>query len=113
MAQKRIPKRLLPHRNASVQRYRGQTGVKKVYSAAEPIERCQVVLKRRVLRSADEVTHISTMQVHLDGTQIAAPPVESLVTVHTGTPHERTSRVLSVELYDDPDTYSVLVLNLE
>lgn len=113
MPQKRIPKRLLPHKNTTVQRYRGQTGVKKVYAAPESIERSQIVLKRRMLRSDGADTHISTMQVHLDGTQVTAPEIDSLVTVHSGTPHERTSRVLSVELYDDPATYSVIVLNLE
>lgn len=113
MAQKRIPKRVLPQSGTTFQAYKGETASGSVYEAPVALERTQVAHKRRVIKGPNDTTHISSTQVYYDASVEPDVPAESLVTVYPGKPQERTAVVLSIEFYHDPKTYSLTVLNLE
>jgi hypothetical protein len=98
-----IPAALLPHR-ITVRPYLGSGPYGDVFADPVTVRRAFVEDRRRLVRSADgdEVISETTVRTR-PGEHI---PVRSLVTVWAGTPHERTGRVITSNLFDHPSTWS-------
>ncbi len=104
-----IPAVLLPH-TITVRAYLGTGPYGDAYGDPVVIRRTFVEDRRRLIQSTsgEEVISETTVrtrpQVHI--------PVRSQVTVWQGTPHERTARVITANLFDHPSSWSHLEVAL-
>ncbi|MCP3799746.1 hypothetical protein NLX83_10800 [Allokutzneria sp. A3M-2-11 16] len=98
-----VPAVLLPHM-ITVRLYLGTGPYGDVHGDPVLIRRTFVEDRRRLVRSADGDELISETTVRTRPHEHI--PVRSLVTVWPGTPHERTGRVLTSNLFDHPSSWS-------
>lgn len=108
---RRIPRRVLPNRGTTYRAYLGtRADGDDRLDATASVKYSLVEQKQRIVRSATGEEKTSSARVYLDAEHVV--PEGSLVTVHTGTPRERTSRVVAVDFFED-HAYSLTVLYLE
>lgn len=104
----RIPRVLLPH-TITVWPYEGTGAYNDQHG--KPIEvRAQVEDSRRLTRSTTGEALVSSTTVRTL-LEVHAPP-GSLVTLWSGTPHERTARVITAHRFEHPGTPGHLELAL-
>lgn len=98
-----IPAVLLPH-TITVRPYLGTGPYGDVHGDPVVIRRTFVEDRRRLVRSStgDEVVSETTVRTR----PRERIPVGSLVTVWASTPHERTARVITANLFDHPSSWS-------
>lgn len=99
----------LPH-SITVRPYLGTGPYGDVLGEPVVIGRAYVEDRRRLVRSADGDELISETTIHTGPDEHI--PVRSLVTVWATTPHERTGRVITANLYDHPAAWSHLEIAL-
>ena len=103
-----LPAALLPH-TVIVRPCEGTGPYGDVFG--DPVSRRAFVEDRRrlvVSATGEEVTSETTVHTGPD----AGVPVGSQVTVWTGTPHERTARVITTSRYEHPGSWSHLEIAL-
>lgn len=109
---RQIPNSSLPHKNVSYQPYTGDGANGRIFGASVAVKRALVVQKDTLVRSKDGEQVVSGTQVYLDA--VNPIPENSLVTVFTGTPFEKTATVITSEHYDSGrqiQPFLVLFLN--
>ncbi|WP_146114015.1 hypothetical protein [Arthrobacter sp. MYb211] len=89
----------------------GQGPNGQVYGAPVEIERAYVEDKVQVIKIADGADVASSSFIVVDP-DVVIPP-ESLITVWTGTPRERESRLMQSNYFQHPSAPSHVVLYLE
>lgn len=103
-----IPAMLLPH-SITLRRYLGTGPYGDMHDDPTLVHRVFVEDRRRLVRSPTGEEVISETTVHTRPVQV---PVGSLVTVWAGTPHERTARVITANLFDHPSSWSHIEITL-
>ena len=105
----RIPAVLLPH-IITVCAFQGTGPYGDEFADPVTVRRVFVEDRRRLVRAqtGEEVVSETTVRARPH----ARIPVRSLVTVWTGTPHDRTARVITANLLDHPSSWSHLEVTL-
>jgi hypothetical protein len=105
-----IPAVLLPH-TITVRPYLGTGSYGDAYGDPVIVRRTYVEDRRRLVRSTtgEEVISETTVRTR----PVEHIPIGSHVTVWQGTPHERTGRVITVNLFDHPSSWPHIELALE
>lgn len=118
-----IPNRLMPDKNLH---YRNPRTGSNGRSHGAPIvpARAQVLLRTKLVRNAAGETAVSSAQVTMDAVQVEredtgqvaaehAVALGALFTICKGTAWERTSKVIALDLYNDPGVQPFVVCFLE
>jgi hypothetical protein len=105
----RIPAVLLPH-TITVRPYLGTGPYGDVFGDPVIVRRTFVEDRRRLVRTATGEEVISETTVRTRPREHI--PIGSQVTVWHGTPHERTARVITTNLFDHPSSWSHLEITL-
>lgn len=108
---RKIPDRLMPHKNTSYTPCTGTGRNGRTYGPRTSVPRALVVQKTKLVRNSDGEQVVSGTQVYLDA--LTPIPVNSMYRVNEGNPFMAESVVLAVELYQHPLVGPLLVLNLE
>lgn len=104
-----IPADLTPH-TVTIEPLTGSGGMGETFGPAVPDVPALVVEGATLVRSASGAEVVSAAQVHCSW-DVVAPP-GSKVTIWTGTPKQRTARVISTSGGPHPTLPSFLTLNL-
>lgn len=103
-----VPAELLPH-TVTVRSFQGSGPYGEVFGGPT-IHQAFIEDRRRLVVSASGEEVISETTVYT-GPDVAVP-VGSRVTVWTGTPYDRTARVITASRYDHPGSWSHLEIAL-
>jgi hypothetical protein len=120
---RQIPSRLMPHKNLHYRNPQTGSNGRSFGSPVAPV-RAQVMLRTKQVRNAAGETDVSSAQVTMDAVQverdadgevIAEHVVElgALFTICKGTPRQRTSKVIAIDVFDDPGVQPFVVAYLE
>lgn len=112
---RRIPGRLLPHRNLVViEPYLGGGANGRSFGPANTITRAQISDKTSLVRDQYDKEVTSATTLYFETNELSMhPPVESRVTIWAGTAHERVTHIVAVSRYEHPSVADFLEVKLE